>query len=542
MNVLNPVVLALLLSLSVSSVLAAEKEKPIKLLPKIGKWTHPVSTTNVMAQHFFNQGLTLIYGFNHDAAIRSFKRALKFDPNLAMAHWGIGYALGPNINLDVDAEREAAAYQEAQMAVSLAGHAASDEQAYIFALTNRYSLDPKADLKGLQVRFKDAMGQIAHRYPDDLDAATLYAESMMNLHPWAYWTSDGKPTENTEEIVAVLEGVLRRNPNHPGANHYYIHAVEASFTPERALPSAERLESLVPVAGHLVHMPAHIYMRVGDYAGAARRNEVAAEADRDYIQACGIKGVYPLMYYSHNLHFLAVAQGLQGRSADARKATDKLITNVSGSIKEIPDLEGFMPTRTLILTMFERWDEILKSPMPDPSLKQATALQHFARGMAFAATGKTAEAEQEQKQMMAVKETIAADAMYSSLNKAQKVMKVAELRLAGKIASVKGDRRNAIDLLQQAISAEDALRYTEPPDWYLYNREALAGVLMASRDYAGAEKVCREDLLRNPRKGRALYILQASLQAQGQSRAAGLTRKDFETAWKNADTPLTSAW
>jgi len=523
-----------------ASAAEAAKDKPIKLL-KVGKWSHPVTTTNPMAQHFFNQGLNLVYGFNHDAAIRSFKRALTFDPNLAMAHWGIGYALGPNINLDVDPEREAAAYKEAQLALGLAGSASPDEQAYIFALTNRYSLDPGADLKALQVAFKKAMARVASQYPDDLDAATLFAESMMNLHPWALWSSDGKPGEDTEEIVAVLESVLRRNPNHPGANHYYIHAVEASFTPERALPSAERLESLVPVAGHLLHMPAHIYMRVGDYAGAARRNEIAASTDRDYIQSCGIQGVYPLMYYSHNLHFLAVAQALQGRFADAKKASDKLLANVSSSIKEIPELEGFLPTRVLVLAMFHRWDDILQLPQPDPALKQATALHHFGRGLAYAAMGKVVEAEAERGRLSAVKQTIPPDAMFGALNKVHDVLKVADLQLAGQIALARGDKHPAIDLLKQAVAAEDKLRYSEPPDWYLYTRESLAAALMAAKDYPAAEQVCRDDLHRNPRKGRALHGLQASLKAQGKSRAADLIQHDFENAWKNADSQLPPA-
>jgi tetratricopeptide (TPR) repeat protein len=534
------------LSLAICAVLGAlgssaadsGSDKPIKLLTKIGKWHHPVTTTNAMAQHFFNQGLSLVYGFNHDAAIRSFKRALTFDRNLAMAHWGIGYALGPNINLDVDPEREAAAFKEAQLAVSLAGGSAADERAYIFALTNRYSLDPKADLRALQIAFKNAMGQVARQFPDDLDAATIYAESMMNLHPWALWSADGKPAEDTEEIVAVLESVLRRNPNHPGANHYYIHAVEASPTPERALPSAQRLESLVPAAGHLVHMPAHIYMRVGDFAAAARRNEVAASADRDYIQACGIKGVYPLLYYSHNLHFLSVAQALQGRFADARKAADKLAANVSPSVKDIPELEGFLPTHIFVLAMFQRWDDLLNLPPPDPSLKQVSSLQHFGRGLAYAATGKLSEAESERSRLLAIKQDIPEDAKFGALNKVHDVLKVADLHLAGTIARARGDNRAAIGLLEQAVAAEDRLRYAEPPDWYLYNREALAGALMAAKDYAKAEEVCREDLRRNPRKGRALYGLQASLQAQGKDRAANLIKRDFETAWKNADTKL----
>jgi len=530
--------LCLLASWSSSPAAAEETPaKPIKLLTKIGNWHHPVSTTNAMAQHFFDQGLTLIYGFNHDAAIRSFKRALELDPRLALAHWGIGYALGPNINLDVDPEREKAAFEETQKALALASHSTPEENAYIFALTNRYSLNTNADLKQLQVNFKSAMAEVVKNYPDDLDAATLYAESMMNLRPWALWTSDGKPAEGTEEIVSVLESVLRRDPNHPGANHYYIHAVESSPTPERALPSAARLESLVPIAGHLVHMPAHIYFRTGDYAGAVKRNQIAAAVDRDYIQACGVKGIYPLLYYSHNLHFLAIAHTVQGRFGDAMKAADKLLANVQPAVKEIPLLEGFLPTRALILVAFERWPEILKLPAPDPSLKQATAALRFARGLAFASTGNVPEAEAEHSQLLALKKETPQDAMFSPLNRAQDILNIADLQLQASIARSKKDFSNAIALLQQAAAVEDTLHYDEPPDWYLYSREALGFTFIQSGDPARAEQVFRDDLRRNPRKGRALYGLQLSLRAQGKKTAEILVKRGFEIAWQNADSP-----
>src|SRR5688572_33498789 len=281
----------------------AGKLRPISLLPKMGDLNHAVSTTNQMAQRFFDQGLTFVFAFNHDAAIRSFKRALDYDPNLAMAHWGIGLALGPNINLPVSPEAEKAAYDATQKALELSAKASAPEKDYIKALAVRYSIDPAADLKALDKKYSEAMKQLSEKYPDDLDAATLYAESLMDLKPWQYWSDDGKPADGTLHIVEVLESVLRRDPQHPGANHYFIHAVEASNHPERALPSAARLESFAPAAGHLVHMPSHVYLRVGDYAAAARRNEVAAEADLDYVQACGITGFYPAMYTSHNMHF-----------------------------------------------------------------------------------------------------------------------------------------------------------------------------------------------------------------------------------------------
>src|SRR5262252_4313669 len=271
--------------------------KPAELIPGMGDVRHTVSTSNAEAQRFFNQGLALVYGFNHEEAVRSFKRSAELDPQLAMAHWGVALSLGPNINSPVDAEREKAAYEAIQKARALASKASESDRAYIDALSKRYSNDPKADLKKLDVDYKNAMAELARRYPDDLDAATLYAESLMDLNPWHYWSKEGKAGAGTEEIVSVLESVLRRNPDHIGANHYYIHAVEASLHPEWALPSAQKLKTLAPAAGHLVHMPAHIDIRAGNYEAAARSNAYAAEADRELFKVAGNQGVYPMMYY-----------------------------------------------------------------------------------------------------------------------------------------------------------------------------------------------------------------------------------------------------
>src|SRR5258708_17432734 len=305
--------LALLLSCGLTSFAQSPPmktdaaEKPASLISGLGSLHHPVTTNNPEAQRFFDQGFALVYAFNHDEAVRSFKRAAELDPKLAMAWWGIGLALGPNINRDVDPEREKAAFDAAQKAQVLASGASDNERAYIQARAKRYSIDPKADLKKLNVDYHQAMRELAKTYPDDLDAATLFAESGMDLRPWQLWTAKGKPAPGTEEIVAVLESVLRRNPNHPGAIHYYIHTVEASPNPERALVYAPKLGKLMPAAGHLVHMPAHVYERTGDYAAAAQSNVDAAAADEAYIKASGAQGIYPLMYYSHNLHFLAIA-------------------------------------------------------------------------------------------------------------------------------------------------------------------------------------------------------------------------------------------
>ncbi|MDQ3754628.1 MAG: hypothetical protein M3371_07850, partial [Acidobacteriota bacterium] len=286
---------------------SANEMKPAALAPGMGEVYHPVSTDSDEAQQFFNQGLAYIYGFNHEEAVRSFRRAAELDPQLAMAQWGIALALGSNYNLQADAPQLREAYATVQKALALAAKASEHERAYIGALSKRYSNDPQADSQKLAVDYKSAMSELVRRYPDDLDAATLYAESMMNLRPWKLWTADGKPAEGTEEIVATLEGVLKRDPKHTGANHYYIHAIEASPHPERGLASAARLEKLAPAAGHLVHMPSHIYIRTGDYESAAQSNADAIVADRAYIEKSGAQGVYPMMYYNHNIHFLAAA-------------------------------------------------------------------------------------------------------------------------------------------------------------------------------------------------------------------------------------------
>ena len=455
-----------------------------------------------------------------------------------MAYWGIALALGPNINLDVDPAREKAAYEAAQKALSLAGKAPENERAYIEALVKRYSIDPKADLKQLAVDYKNAMGDVVRRYPDDLDAATLYAEAAMNLRPWQLWTAGGKPAEGTEEIVAVLESVLRRDPNHIGAIHYYIHAIEASSNPERALAYAPKLASLVPAAGHLVHMPSHIYHRTGDYRAAALSNKEAARADEAYIRANGIKGLYPLMYYTHNLHFLAIADATSGRYVDATSAAKRMEAHVGPHIKAMPMLEGFMTVMPLTLVQFNRWDEIERLPRPDPSMIATTAVWHFARGMAFEAKGRTIDAAREHSALVAAAKSVAPEASFG-LNSASKILSIAETVLSARLARKRDrDSKNTIELLRKAVEMEDSLAYDEPPIWFLPVRLWLAGALMSDGDYAAAEQVFRADLERNKRNGRSLFGLRESLKAQGKSYAASLVQREFENAWKDADTTL----
>jgi tetratricopeptide (TPR) repeat protein len=514
-------------------------EKPATIVAGMGTHHHPVSTSNPEAQKFFDQGLAFVYAFNHDEAICSFKRTAELDPELGMAYWGIALALGPNINLDIDPEREKAAYEAAQKALSLATKTPDSERAYIEALVKRYSIDPKADLKQLAVDYKNAMGEVVKRFPDDLDAATLFAEAAMDLRPWKFWTADGKPAEGTEEIVATLESVLRRDPNHFGAIHYYIHAVEASQHPERALAYAPRLPALVPAAGHLVHMPAHIYERTGDYYAAALSNKEAAKADEAYIQARGGQSIYPLMYYSHNLHFLAIASVTAGRYGDALDGAKRLEAYVGPHLKEMPMLEGFMTVTPLALVQFNRWDDILSAPQPDPKMAGIAAAWHFARGMAFSAKGRGADANREYAALYESEKAIPADASFG-LNSASQILKIAETVLGARIAPMtKSDTKASLELLRKAVELEDALAYDEPPAWFLPTRQLLGGALFRSGDYTGAEQVFREDLQRNRRSGRALFGLMESLKAQKKTVAAAMVQREFDNAWKDADTKLT---
>lgn len=519
---------------------SAKTPTPVTLEAGLGDIDHPVSTSNPEAQKFFNQGLAYIYAFNHEEAVKSFKQAAQLDPQLAMAYWGVALSLGSNYNVPADGNALLEAYGNLQKAVALAPKASEHDRAYINALSKRYSANVQADKHQLEVDYKNAMGELSKNYPDDLDAATLYAESMMNLRPWKLWTLDGKPAEGTLEIVSVLEEVLRRNPNHSGANHYYIHAVEASTSAERGLASAARLGKIAPKAGHLVHMPSHIYIRTGDYYQAAQANVDAIAVDKEYIQKSGNNGLYPAMYYNHNVHFLAAASAHKGRYADSIKSARDLEANVKPVVKAMPMLEMFLPYPSMTLTRFNKWDEILKEPKPDPSLKITTSFWHFARGSAYAASKQIPNAEAELAALRAVIKGMPAELRMFS-NAAADIGKVAELTLEGKIALARGDKQAAFDLLNKAVAAEDATAYAEPADWDLPVREVLGGALLANGDYSAAEKVFRAEIQRHRRNGRALFGLAESLRKQGKESAAKSVQVEFEKAWQYADTKLSVA-
>src|SRR5579871_6595509 len=363
MSIRTSAAFAILLCVSVFAQQHTTQTKPGQptLQTGLGNLHHPVSTKNTQAQQFFDQGLRLIYAFNHYEAERSFRRASELDPKLAIAYWGIAEAVGPNYNDPASEERFKQAYDAIQRASDLSADASPSEQAYIQAMAKRFPADPKADLRKAAEDYHNAMRDVSNQFPDDLDAATLFAESGMNLHPWGLWHVDGTPEAGTEEIVSTLESVIRRDPNHMVAVHYYIHAVEASPNPERALAGANKLASLAPNAGHIVHMPAHVYIRTGDYDAAVRTNEKAAEVDRAYIKATGVQGIYPMMYYSHNLHFIAMCAAMNGNYDEAKKNADLLLANVSPHLKEMPPLEGFTTIPLAVDIRFHHWDAILRS-------------------------------------------------------------------------------------------------------------------------------------------------------------------------------------
>jgi tetratricopeptide (TPR) repeat protein len=518
---------------------ADTRSRPVTLDPGLTGAHHAIQTTYPEAQKFFDQGLTLIYAFNHEEAVRSFQKASELDPASPMPQWGIALALGPNINQDVDPERENAAYEAAQRALRLAGRAPESERAYVAAIGKRYSNDPSADLKALAVQYKDAMQALANRYPDDLDAATLYAESLMDLHPWQLWSSSGAPTEGTLDIVRVLESVLARDANHVGANHYYIHATEASLTPERALDSAKRLETLVPAAGHLVHMPAHTYMRTGNYAGAVSANAKAAEVDRKYIADAGPNGFYPTMYYNHNLDFLATAAMMTGQFARASQAADELVRNVEPILADMQMVEPFAAKKLYVLLRFAKWDEALKLPMPNARATVTTTLFQFGRGVAHAALGAVAEAGRDRSAYQAARQRVAADAMIG-YNRASAVFHVCDAVLDARIAAAGNDLDSAIRSWEKAVAAEDALSYDEPADWFYPTRESLGAAYYRARRFQDADRTFREDLERNPGNPRSLFALWQMVGVTGEpdDPMTLLLRRRFREAWTDADVEL----
>lgn len=509
------------------------------LYDNLGRFHREITTRAQVAQQYFDQGLRLTYAFNHDEAIKSFKEGLKHDSTCAMCYWGIAYALGPNINLPMDTAAVKPAWDAVQQAVKYAAAVTPIERAYIEALAKRYSPTPPANRAPLDSAWARAIGLVAYAYPRDDDAATLYAEALMDLRPWNYWTNGGRAkAASTLEQLRVVERVVKRNPNHPGACHYYIHAIEASNDAYKALPCAKRLGSLMPAAGHLVHMPTHIYIKLGQWDLAAEHNAHALRADEQFINQRHPTGAYPMGYYPHNFHVMWYALNMLGRSEDAIRAAKDIGEKVPIQVvRQVPPFEQYTPTLLYTLVRFSKWDAILQQKAPPQDLRYATGAWYYARGLAYTAQGKPDAAATARDSLAAIVAATPADKMIG-LNSAKSLLGVAQSHLAGEMAAKQGRIDEAVTQLSRAINKEDELIYEEPPAWYLPIRERLGSILLAAGRPIRAEKVFREDLIHRPENGWSLYGLTQSLKAQNRPNAAAKIEERFKKAWKTADVKL----
>ena len=518
------------------------------LFEGMGDFRRTITTKDSGAQTYFNQGMVLAFGFNHAEAIRSFRAAQKLDPSCAMCFWGEALATGPNINVTVKgkavmspADRQAA-YAAAQKAVSLKGTANEIEQALIDAQAVRYDGNATSDREPQDRAYAEAMRAVVTRFPADDDAAAMYAESWMNTMPWDYWSASGEPRPPTVEVINALERIIARSPRHPLALHLYIHAVEASSTPVRAEKAADTLASLVPASGHLVHMPAHTYWRIGRYHDASEANVRAAAVDEAYIAQCNAQGFYPAMYYPHNIHFLWAASSMEGRSKVAIEAARKVAANVRiEQIKEFPGVEFFKTIPVLALVQFGQWDNVLNEPMPDASLDYATAIQHYARGVALSRKSDIAGARRERAAFLPLMSTAKVLVINDNDYPAKALLEVADALLQGEIAMATGAHSAAIQHFRRAVSLQDALPYTEPPFWYYPTRQSLGAALLAGKHAVEAEAVYRKDLIDYPHNGWSMFGLLKSLEAQGKKDEAAKVRSMFEHTWRQADVTLTGS-
>ena len=518
------------------------------LFEGLGTHQHAITTKNPGAQRYFNQGLILAFAFNHAESIRSFKAAQRLDDTCAMCYWGEALATGPNINVTSngkaimsEAERKNS-YAALQAAIARKGNASAQEQAYIDALATRYNGDPLTPREPLDKAYAQAMGHVADTYPQDMDAAALYAESLMNTMPWNYWADNGLPRPDTEKVIASLERVLQVRPKHPLAIHLYIHAVEASSTPARAEAAADRLAELVPGAGHMVHMPAHIYWRVGRYHDASNANIKAALVDEDYIAQCNAQGFYPALYYPHNIHFLWAASTMEGRSALSIESALRVAKNVNiEQVKQFPTIEFFRTIPLLSYVRFGKWDEIMShTPEPEEFI-YSRGITHYARGVAYAARGDIEAARNEQQ---AIAPLLANDSI-TNLDTfsfpASILLNIADNLLLGEIAMAEKDYINAIGHYEKSVTLQDSLPYTEPPFWYYPTRQSLGQALLLTKRYADAEVVYREDLKHYPRNGWSMNGLVESLLQQGKTDDAQRVKSRFDKVWQFADISLTGS-
>ena len=515
------------------------------LFTNIGTHNFSITTDSDLAQKYFNQGVIFAYGFNHEEAFRSFKEVARLDTNCAMAYWGMAYVLGPNINLPMDAGVVHTAYEAVQKAITLLDDETQKEKDFVMALSKRYMKEPPKDRTSLDSAYFLAMRELHQKYPDDPDAAAMFAESIMDLHPWDYWLKDGTPQPWTDELLTTLEKVMQENPDHHGANHLYIHAVEASKNPARGLPSADKLRFLAPGAGHLVHMPSHIYIRVGNYREGTLANQRAVQSDEAYINQCNQQGFYPISYYPHNYHFLFATSTLEGNSKTAIDAALKASQKPPDSLLEVcgyKTLQHFVVTPLYAYVTFGKWDEILNYSQPADSRPYSKAVWHYARGMAFVAKNNLPDAEKELKEIEKLRTNKDVEELIIwEINSAGILIKIAYEVLSGEIAAKNKNYNASITHLTKAVELEYTLRYDEPPTWFYPCSQNLGAVLIEAGKYAEAEKVYLKNLEDVPENGWSLFGLHQSVLKQNRIDEAVEIQNRFNEAWKNADVTLTSS-
>jgi tetratricopeptide (TPR) repeat protein len=526
------------------TIVDTSKARPV-IFSGLGDHHFKVSTRNAAAQKFFDQGLALYYAFNHAEAYRSFNEASRLDPACAMAFWGEALCLGPNINAPMDASDATVVFNAIQKAVFLAPRSTEKEQAYIIALSKRYVANPPENRAPLDSAYTNAMKKVVTKYPADLDAASLYAEALMDLSPWNFWMKDGSPQPWTPEILEMLESVLKKDSDHVGANHFYIHVVEASETAERAMSSAKRLETLLPAAGHLVHMPSHIYIRTGRYHEGSVTNEASVKADQAYLNQCNSQGLYALVYHPHNYHFLWACTTLEGRGKYAVEVAKTLGSKQDASMMVSPfgfQVQHFSVTPIFAMVRFGRWDDLLEIPEPDKKAIYARAMWHYGRGVAYARQGMTDKAEDQRLALLPLlNDTTLNSISVGALNTPYALIEIAEKIIRAEIYVALRNYDKAIPAFMEAVDLEDKLNYSEPADWHQPVRQILGAVLLEKGDAKAAEKVYLEDLKTYPDNGWSLYGLQRCLLKQGRKEEAMQVKKRFDKAFAYADIKLVSS-
>jgi tetratricopeptide (TPR) repeat protein len=519
----------------------AAAPRPV-LYDSLGSYSYRITTKSPEAQRWFDQGLRLVYAFNHAEAQRAFREAARLDPSCAMCFWGIALTEGSNYNSPTDPDREKRALAAVRQAQQHAASARPSQRALIAALARRHAADPGASRVALDRAYADAMREAARQFPDDLEVATFFADAMMNLRPWNLWAPDGAAHPGTEELVKTLERVLAKEPNHPGALHLYIHAVEASRQPQRAEAAADRLAKLMPGAGHMVHMPSHIYWRVGRYGDAVAVNAAAVKADRAYFKTSQASPLYRGLYYPHNIDFIWHAASMQGRGAETiRAAREFAETAPAEMIKQMPDMETAPVAPIVALVRFGRWDEVLSHPSPPREWPYTRGMWHYARGLAFNAKRQPAEARRELTELEAVLASVSPDRTLAFFFRTKNMLQLAANVLAGEIAATGADTATAARLLRAAVAEQDTHWFTEPPPWYFPVRQALGAILIQAGRAREAEQVYRDDLARNPNNGWSLFGLAQSLRAQGKIAEAEQADASFKKAWARADVTLTAS-